>query len=99
MILFSWILANTFLILGLFALTYAFYKLLRPVARANSFSAELPFISVLVPARNEEEKIGRCIESLLAQNYPHFEIVVIDDRSTDNTAKIIQSYVDHFFRN
>lgn len=94
MIFFSWVLANTVLVLGLFALTYAFYKLLRPVPRANSFPAELPFISVLVPARNEEGKIGRCLDSLLKQNYPHFEIVVIDDRSTDNTAQIIQSYVD-----
>jgi len=93
-ILFSWVLSNTLLIAGFFALTYAFYALLRPVASANSPGSELPFISILVPARNEESKIGRCIASLLAQDYPNFEIIVIDDRSTDNTARIIQSYVD-----
>lgn len=94
MILFGWILATTLLIAGLYFLTYAFYELLRPVASADSFPSKLPFVSIIVPARNEENKIGRCLASLLAQNYPHFEIIVIDDRSTDNTAQIIQSYVD-----
>jgi chlorobactene glucosyltransferase len=93
-ILFSWILGNTLLIAGFFALTYAFYELMRPVKPAIRNTDELPFISVLVPARNEEGKIGRCLASLLAQDYPNFEIIVIDDRSTDNTAQIIQSYVD-----
>ncbi len=94
MILFGWILATTLLIAGLFFLTYAFYELLRPVRRADTFPSNLPFVSILVPARNEEGKIGRCLASLLNQNYPYFEIIVIDDRSTDNTAQVIQSFVD-----
>ncbi len=94
MILFGWVLGNTLLIAGLFGLTFAFYELLRPVRRADWSALEFPFVSILVPARNEENKIGRCIASLLAQDYPNFEIVVIDDRSTDNTAQIIQSYVE-----
>jgi len=93
-ILFGWVLANTLLVAGFFALTYAYYKLLKPVPRADSFPAALPFVSIVVPARNEEDKIGRCLSSLLAQNYPHFEIIVIDDRSTDKTAEIIQSFVE-----
>jgi len=52
--------------------------------------ADAPLISVCVPARNEERNIRRCIESLLAQNYPNFEIIVLDDRSTDATAKILE---------
>ncbi len=94
MIFFSWVLVNTLLIAGLFFLTYAFYELLRPVSTAGSFTGNPPFVSILVPARNEEDKIGRLLASLLAQDYPNFEIVVIDDRSTDNTAQIIQSFVD-----
>jgi len=92
--LFGWVLTNTLLIAGFVGLTYAFYELLRPVKPSDSSVVELPFISVLVPARNEEGKIGRCLASLLAQDYPNFEIIVIDDRSTDNTAAVIQSYVD-----
>ncbi len=97
MILFCWVLANTLLVAGFFALTYAFYKRLLPVPSANSFPVELPFVSILVPARNEEGKIGRCLASLIAQNYPRLEIIVIDDRSTDNTAQIIESFaqIDH----
>src|SRR5215213_3603875 len=49
-----------------------------------------PFVSVIVPARNEQDNIERCILSLLAQNYPNFEVIVIDDNSTDDTMKIMK---------
>ena len=48
-----------------------------------------PFISVIVPARNEARNIRRCLEALLAQEYPSFEIIVVDDRSTDATPQIL----------
>lgn len=50
---------------------------------------ELPFISALVPARNEEAHIEACVRSLLAQNYPRFEVVVLDDNSEDSTYEIL----------
>jgi chlorobactene glucosyltransferase len=48
-----------------------------------------PLISILVPARNEEANIGVCLESLRQQDYPNFEILVLDDSSTDGTADIV----------
>ncbi len=48
-----------------------------------------PLISVLVPARNEEENIRTCLESLQQQDYPNFEILALDDNSTDSTAAIV----------
>lgn len=48
-----------------------------------------PLISVLAPARNEAENITRCIESVLAQDYPNFEVLVLDDHSTDGTGVIL----------
>ena len=48
-----------------------------------------PLISVLVPARNEEANINVCLESLRQQDYPNFEILVLDDSSTDGTADIV----------
>lgn len=48
----------------------------------------LPPVSIIVPAYNEEEVIGRAIESLLAMDYPAFEVVVIDDGSSDATPEI-----------
>lgn len=48
-------------------------------------SCDRPLVSVLVPARNEEENIRRCLQSLLAQDYPRLEVLVLDDCSTDGT--------------
>ncbi|MBS1993904.1 MAG: glycosyltransferase [Cyanobacteria bacterium SZAS LIN-2] len=87
--LLSVFLLNTLFILGLYGLTLAFYVLLKPVETSRKYDKDLPFVSILVPARNEEGKIARCLESLLAQDYPNFELVVIDDRSTDRTGEII----------
>lgn len=50
---------------------------------------EPPTVSVCVPARNEERVIGRLLESLCAQSWPNLEILVVDDHSTDGTARII----------
>jgi chlorobactene glucosyltransferase len=49
-----------------------------------------PLISFCVPARNEERNIRACVEGLLAQNYPNFEVIVLDDRSTDKTSEILR---------
>ena len=48
-----------------------------------------PRVSVLVPARNEEAHIGDCVRSLLAQDYANFEVVVLNDHSTDRTGAIL----------
>ena len=47
-----------------------------------------PLVSVLVPARNEAHRITPCLQSLSAQDYPDFEIVVLDDHSEDATAQV-----------
>lgn len=56
--------------------------------------AALPSLSVLVAAKDEEENIGRCVEGLLAQDYPRLQIVVINDRSDDRTGEIIDELAD-----
>jgi len=90
----AWVVTSTLLIACFYGLTYIFYKLLQSVPRAEFPTETPPLVSVIVPARNEEGKVGRLLRSLLLQHYPNLEIVIIDDRSTDNTAKVIQSYVD-----
>ena len=50
---------------------------------------DAPRVSILVPARNEERCIRACIESLLAQDYPNFELIVLDDQSSDATPRIL----------
>jgi chlorobactene glucosyltransferase len=51
-----------------------------------------PLISVCIPARNEERNIRACVEAVLAQDYPRFEVIVLDDRSTDSTPEILHSH-------
>ena len=48
-------------------------------------------MSVIVPARNEAHNIGRCLASLVASDYPSFEVIVVDDGSEDDTADIVRA--------
>jgi chlorobactene glucosyltransferase len=50
---------------------------------------KFPFVSILVPARNEALNIADCVDSLLAQDYPDFEVIVLNDNSTDDTSRIL----------
>src|ERR1700690_89842 len=51
-----------------------------------------PVVSIIVPARNEEANITPCLESLVAQTGLAYEIIVVDDDSTDRTAEIARSF-------
>lgn len=51
-----------------------------------------PFISVIIPNRNGEKTIGRCLEAAFASQYPNFEVVVVDDCSDDSSLDIIAGY-------
>jgi glycosyltransferase involved in cell wall biosynthesis len=70
-------------------------KLLRlenvvPCGKAGS--DETPTVSVIIPACNEGEHIGTTLSTLLAQDYPSLELVVINDRSTDRTGEVIEQF-------
>ncbi len=60
--------------------------------RFESKPHHTPRVSVILPARNEEKFIGKCLDSLIAQDYTNYEIVVIDDSSDDSTGQIIASF-------
>ncbi len=53
-------------------------------------------VSVCVPARNEERDLEACLVSLLNQDYPDFEVIVVDDNSTDRTPEIIESLKERY---
>lgn len=84
-------LAITLALLGMwvFALINAatFPRLVRPLGSA----AEQPALSVLIPARNEARVIQSAVASLLAQDYPAFDLHILDDHSSDNTADLARS--------
>ena len=53
---------------------------------------KMPFFSIIIPAYNAQDYIENCIKSILEQNFQNYEIIIIDDGSTDDTLKIIASY-------
>lgn len=65
---------------------------LRATTEGNTSSD--PFVSLLVPARNEETHIKICVHSLVKQCYERLEVLVLDDRSSDATASIVQAIID-----
>jgi chlorobactene glucosyltransferase len=77
------ILLATFLCLGLNLLVF---RTLRPGLTPVSHGP----VSILIPARDEERNIGGCFGSLIRQDYPDYEVLVLDDNSTDRTAEIVR---------
>ncbi|UCE07297.1 MAG: glycosyltransferase [bacterium] len=63
----------------------------RPKPAAINKQQKYPLISILVPARNEEKNIEKCLHSLVHQTYPNIEIIVYDDGSTDRTYDITRA--------
>ncbi len=57
-------------------------------------STKHPKVSIILPARNEEEFLGKCLDSLEDQDYDNYEIVVIDDSSEDRTKEIILEHTE-----
>jgi chlorobactene glucosyltransferase len=67
-------------------------KYLRRPSKDAQIPQPAPLISVLIPARNEEKNIRRCLESLKKQDYPNFEVLVLDDNSEDNTCSVVHEF-------
>jgi len=65
---------------------------LRRMERNDKRPATTPNVSILVPARNEEHNIIACVDSILDQNYTNFEVIVLDDCSTDKTLEKLKQY-------
>ena len=64
-----------------------------PVFRPGVAPINLPFITVIIPVRNEAGTIENLLDDLSRQHYRHFEVIVADDASTDNTLSIVQAYL------
>ena len=65
----------------------------------NSFAPsrfKYPAISVIIPLYNAEKYIGECLDSILAQTFQNFEVIVVDDCSTDSSCAVVESYAEKF---
>ncbi|MEX2605049.1 MAG: glycosyltransferase family 2 protein [Gracilimonas sp.] len=64
----------------------------KSLSEQDSYSGKkAPLVSICIPARNEEAVIERCVTSVLKQSYPNFEVLVLNDNSTDRTTEILNN--------
>lgn len=77
-----------------FIINIILYKNIANYLLPESFKKSPPLVSILVPARNEAANIKRCIRSLLKQDYPNTEIIVLDDNSDDDTSLIVKELAE-----
>jgi len=80
---------------GLISLAYLPLAIAFEFNRKKASWRELPFVSIVVPAYNEAKTIESCIRSLLCSDYEKFEIILVDDGSTDNTLEKMKLFSDH----
>lgn len=93
---FNTVLGLVFLCIAM--ITYAFYMHLATLHKKRKLKKNpqvinenyKPFVTIMVPAHNEENVIAKTVENILELDYENFELIVIDDRSEDNTASVIK---------
>ena len=89
------VIAAALLIIWLLLLFQTVANLLSiPRLRADQTPREQPFVSIVVPARNEARSIEHAVRAFLAQDYNNFEVIVVNDRSSDATGEILRSLSD-----
>ncbi|NTV65140.1 MAG: glycosyltransferase, partial [Oscillochloris sp.] len=88
MILLAIIMVASIVVIGLVAAAIRRLRLV-PSLAAPTLPVAPPLVSILIPARNEERGIERCVRAALAQSYPRLEVIVVDDGSTDRTGAIL----------
>lgn len=85
------ILCATMVVYGLYSIAATKYQKRKlkkhPIVVNESYK---PFITIMIPAHDEESVISNTVENVLGIDYPNFEIIVIDDRSSDNTAEVVK---------
>lgn len=86
------ILCACMVVYGLYSIAATKYQKrklkMHPIVVNENFK---PFVTVMIPAHNEESVITNTVENILRMDYPNFEVIVIDDRSSDNTASVIKN--------
>jgi cellulose synthase/poly-beta-1,6-N-acetylglucosamine synthase-like glycosyltransferase len=77
--------------IGMLLARHRMNRLRRPIENLSTY----PTVTVLIPAKDEGERVQDCLNSVLALDYPNFKIIAIDDRSTDNTGVVLNDIAEH----
>jgi cellulose synthase/poly-beta-1,6-N-acetylglucosamine synthase-like glycosyltransferase len=87
------IIIDLFLLLAAAFYLLVHFGLIAGLKRLNdSINYEHPFVSIIVAARNEEKNICQLLQCLSNQTYSHYEVIIINDRSTDKTAQLVADF-------
>lgn len=86
----------TFFLIAILLNLLSNLKILKQLRKRRKPLRDSPLVSILVPARNEEENIEPCIRSLVKQDYENFEIIVLDDKSDDDTPLLLRRLKQEF---
>jgi hyaluronan synthase len=81
---------SSFVLLNIIALSYIGYRDPYQKVKDSALPSKPPLVSIVVPVKNEEENIRRCVESCLKQTYKNKEILIVNDGSTDKTGEILE---------
>ena len=76
----------------LFSVLRRSFELSPKIYSDDTLDLEGELISVIVPARNEEKYIEKCVQSILDQNIKNYELLLIDDNSTDSTFGLMENF-------
>lgn len=91
------VLSLSFFFLIIFNFIVVFNALFGPFLQKTKKIKSLNYkVSILIPARNEEKNLKKCVTSIMNQNYENFELIVLDDNSTDDTLKILKNLQKKF---
>ena len=92
-----------FIVVGIFStwiyLLFFMIKSLRyspRLEKIKNINKTFPMVSIIVPARNEERYIPKCVDSLVKQDYHDFEIILVNDESSDKTLEIMNEYQNSY---
>lgn len=80
---------------GLILVYRYWFKRLKPFELSKAIEPTV-FFSIIIPARNESANIEKCIQSILAQPYPSYEILIVDDHSTDDTPLLVTKLSEQY---
>jgi len=85
---------SVFAVVGLLILTLKTPQLARDSKKFSigQSCGEIPTISIIIPARNEEKRLGQLLESISRQSFAPFEVIVVNDQSTDKTAEVAKNF-------
>ena len=78
------------------AMYYARYEFRKPGHDAPPVFADPPLVSILVPCFNEAERISECIDQLARLEYPNYEVLAINDGSSDNTGEVLERLAEQY---